>query len=263
MAGREDRRHQEPTRTVLIDAFPRSALRQRERDALVCIDVMLSTTTLVSGAAAGRRAFVAASPVDARRMAASLESPVVAGEASAGALVADSPVELTGRGEDERPLVLFSPPGTELIRNAEGQADVLVACFRNLTATAARVARHCRRVALLAAGCRQEVSCEDQMAAAWIAGILLQQGFAPEDRRTQDVVRRWEGVEPSLAALGNSAAQLRGQGRDADVEFVLSHIDDLPVACAVIAGEVHLFEASLPAPPPPTPGPADLSREHH
>jgi hypothetical protein len=101
------------------------------------------------------------------------------------------------------------------------------------------------------------------MAAAWIAGLLLRQGFVAEDRRTDDVVRRWEGIEPSLAALGNSAAQLRGWGREADVEFVLSHVDDLPLACAVTDSEVHAFEASLPAPPPPAPGPVDLSRGHH
>lgn len=251
-----------PARSVLIDAFPRSALRHRDRDAVVCVDVMLATTTLVSAAADGRRAFAAASPEEAQRLAARLGSAVLAGEPSAGAACPDSPSDLARRPEDRRPLVLFSPPGTELLGNADGSASVLVACFRNLNATAAWIARAAWRVAILAAGCRQEFSCEDQMAAAWIADALLGQGFEVEDRRTADLVRRWRGIEPSLAALGNSAAQLRREGRGADVDFVLSHVDDVPLACVLSDSEVHPREATFPAPLPLAPPTQGVPREH-
>jgi hypothetical protein len=69
------------------------------------------------------------------------------------------------------------------------------------------------------------------MASAWIAARLLDAGFEAEDRHTADVVRRWSGISPALAGWGNSAAQLRREGRDDEVEFVLSHVDDLEHAC--------------------------------
>lgn len=225
------------SKTVLIDAFPRSAFRHRRRDALVCVDVMMTTTTLVSAVARGRRAFVAASASEARSLAASRGPVLVAGDLDLGARVPDSPASLDVG--DERPLVLVSPPGTELISHSAGAATVLVACFRNLTATASWLARGFDTVAILAAGCRQEFSCEDQMAAAWIADALSGHGFELEDRRTADLVRRWRGIEPSLVALGNSAALLRRTGRGADVDFVLSHVDDVPLACASTESGVH------------------------
>jgi phosphosulfolactate phosphohydrolase-like enzyme len=86
-------------------------------------------------------------------------------------------------------------------------------------------------VALLAAGWHEELSCEDQMAAAWIAARLLDAGFEAEDRHTADVVRRWSGISPALAGWGNSAAQLRREGRGDDVDFVLAHVDDLERPC--------------------------------
>jgi 2-phosphosulfolactate phosphatase len=226
-------------RTVVIDAFPHRVARYLGADAVVCIDVMLSTTTLVTAAASGRRTVVAASVEDVRTRARELEPALVAGdEPSAGCSLPDSPVAVERLAADRRPLVLLSPPGTELIRNAAACRRVLVACFRNLSATAAHLAAEGGQVALLAAGCREEFSCEDQMAAAWIAERMLEEGFTPADRRTAELVRRWKGIEPALAALGNSAVELRRAGRDEDVEFVLGHVDDLDLPCGCAAAEV-------------------------
>lgn len=224
-------------KSVLIDVFPRSAFRHRRRDAVVCVDVMMATTTLVSAVHQGRRAFVAATEDEARTLAATKRPAVVAGSPELGGRVRDSPIAL--EADDSRTLVLVSPPGTELISHCAGARTVLVACFRNVAATVSHLARGFDTVAILAAGCRQEFSCEDQMAAAWMADALSEHGFQPEDRRTADVVRRWRGIEPSMAALGNSAAHLRRSGLAADVEFVLDHVNDVPLACASTAAGVH------------------------
>jgi phosphosulfolactate phosphohydrolase-like enzyme len=230
-------------RTVVIDAFPESAFRHRECDAVACIDVMLTTTTLVTAAAQGRRALVAASGQEVRELAAGLSDALLAGSLEDGPPVGfevpDSPSALVRLAGDGRPLVLRSPPGTELIANAAGGGTVLLACFRNLSATASALAHH-RRIALLAAGCREELSCEDQMAAAWIAERLLNTGFEAADRRTVDMVRRWTGIAPSLAGWGNSAANLRQAGRGEDVDFVIAHVDDIERACLCEGNEVRL-----------------------
>lgn len=238
--------------TVVIDAFPDSAFRHREREAVACIDVLLATTTLVTAAAQGRRSFVAAGLADLRALAASVGDALVAGELEGAAPgefeVADGSCALVRRADHGRPLVLASPPGTELLANAAGGGTVFVASFRNLSATAAALARY-RRVALLAAGCREEFSCEDQMAAGWIAERLLGLGFEPEDRRTADTVRRWSGIPPSLAGWGNSAAGLRRAGRGDEVDFVIGHVDDVPCSLLCQGNEVCLEASPVAAAP--------------
>jgi 2-phosphosulfolactate phosphatase len=232
--------------TVAIDAFPDSAFRRRGSDAIACIDVMLATTTLVSAVAEGRRAFSAGGREDMRALLGRFPDAILAGELEGSVkgefLAPDGPCALARMAADERPLLLVSAPGTALIANAEeGGGTVFLACFRNLSATAAALARH-RRVALLAAGCREEFSCEDQMAAAWIAERLLDRGFEPEDRITADVVRRWTGIAPALAGWGNSAAELRRRGRGEEVDFVIAHVDDVDRAC-LCEGREALFGA--------------------
>lgn len=227
--------------TVVIDAFPDSAFRRRGSDAIACIDVMLATTTLVSAAAEGRRAFPAAGRDDMRTLLGRFPDAIVAGELEGSVkgefVVPDGPCALA-RMAVGGPLLLVSAPGTALIVNAvEGPGTVFLACFRNLSATAAALASH-HRVALLAAGCREEWSCEDQMAAAWIAERLLDLGFEAEDRITADVVRRWTGIAPALAGWGNSAAELRRQGRGEEVDFVIAHVDDVDRACLCEGREV-------------------------
>jgi phosphosulfolactate phosphohydrolase-like enzyme len=234
-------------RTVIIDAFPDSAFRHRERDAVACIDVMLATTTLVTAALQGRRAFVAATLDELRALTTRLPHALVAGGLD-GALpgefdIPDGPCALLRMERDRRPLVLASGPGTELLANAAGGGVVLVASFANLSATAAALARY-DRVALLAAGCREEFSCEDQMAAAWIAERLLFEGFEAQDRRTAEIVRRWSGIPTSLASWGNSAAQLRHEARGEEVDFVITHADDVKSPFVFEGGEVCM-EASL------------------
>jgi phosphosulfolactate phosphohydrolase-like enzyme len=236
-------------RTVLIDAFPDSAFRHRDRAAVACIDVMLATTTLVTAAGQGRRTLVVSSPEELGAVTAGLDGAIVAGhlEGVAPGVFAspDGPCALLRQEGSDRPLVLASAPGTELVVNAAGAGPVFLACFRNLSATASALALH-SRVALLAAGCREELSCEDQMAAAWIAGRLVDRGFAPEDRHTADIIRRWSGISPALAGWGNSAAQLRREGRGDEVEFVLAHVDDVDRPCRCEGNEVRLGDVAEP-----------------
>jgi phosphosulfolactate phosphohydrolase-like enzyme len=227
-------------KTLTIDSFPDGAFRHLDADAIVCIDVLLSTTTLVTAAAQGRRAWVAPTEAAARNRAASSPEALLMGAPDvgrpAGFSLADSPTALL-REPLARPLVLWSPPGTDLIVNASRCRRVLVASLRNLTATANRLAG-CRDVALLGAGCREEFSCEDQMAAAWVGLRLTREGFEPGDRRTAALLQRWRDIDPGLAGWGNGAEALRRAGGEPDLDFVLGHVDDVPLACEYRSGEV-------------------------
>jgi phosphosulfolactate phosphohydrolase-like enzyme len=152
-----------------------------------------------------------------------------------------------------------------MLVNAAAAPAVLVACFRNLTATADHVARHYRRVAVLATGYRGELSCEDIMAAARIAEMLVRRGFEPADLRTAEFTRRWSPIEPALAGWGNGAARLRQGGQEEDVDFILGHVDDVPLACVYRGGEISSADAGLDMAPsrrhePAAEPPADILR---
>lgn len=223
-------------RTVTIDAFPESAFRHLGRDAIVCIDILRTTTTLVCSVAQGRTTLVASGLDRANALAQRMDSPIVAGEVkergSNRLSMADSPSSVFEHPDNTRPLILVSDPGTRLISNTRGCPSVYIASYQNMSATAIHVARHHNDVALLGAGTKGVFSCEDQMAAAWIAAELVEADFQPEDMRTSEMVERWNGVDVALTAWGNSAAALRTGPHARDLEYVIDHVNDLDLVCS-------------------------------
>src|ERR1041385_1805884 len=105
-------------KTFKIDAFPGSAFRYLDRDAIVCVDVICASTTLVTAVDLGRRAIPASSPQAAREIAAGLGEAIVAVEDEAlgrpGEFPA-SPVALGRLTDADSPLVLAGRWGTELM----------------------------------------------------------------------------------------------------------------------------------------------------
>jgi phosphosulfolactate phosphohydrolase-like enzyme len=233
-------------RTFRIDAFADSAFRYLNRDAIVCVDVIMSSTTVVSGVAQGRRIVPLADTEAALSTAQKLPEALLAGEVDGavppGFQFSNSPFQIA-LGDPRIP-VLLAAPGTALMVNAGGARAAYVACFRNLSVTAAHLARNHERVAVVGAGFDGEFRTEDQMAAAMIGRVLMAHGFESEDIGTSDLVSRWSGADPSLARFGRSAAELLRAGRAKDLEFVLSHFDDLQVVCRLIGGEARGLDCS-------------------
>lgn len=230
-------------RAVAFDALPESAFRYLDYDAIVCIDIIRATTTLVTAVAQGRRAFLAANVDQALPLAANLGDALLATESENGVPspfeMADSPSAIESRGDVHRPLVLTGGVGTELIVNAGACDSVYVACLRNLSATVTAVeAQGARRVAVLAACSRSELRCEDLMAAARLCKMLQCLGFVCENGRTADIVSRWSSPELALLRLGNSAERLCQAGHSEDIAFILSHVDDLDQVCLFSEGEL-------------------------
>lgn len=226
--------------TFRIDAFPESAFRYIDREAIVCIDVINSTTTVVSAVAQERRVLPVSDHDEAQSLRRQMPWAVLAG-GFAGAMppgfeLPDSPSALADL-DPLRPLILAGA-GISLLTNSARASNVYVACFRNASATAAHIARTHSSAIILGAGAGGEFRCEDQMAAAMIGRVLTAHGFDPEDRATADVVARWGRTEPSLARYGKSAAELLRTRRAADLDFVVSHFDDLQLVCRYSAGEV-------------------------
>ncbi len=218
-------------KTVVIDCFPESVPAYRHGYALVAIDVIRATTTAVTAAALGRRCYPVPSIEVAVPLAARLTDPLLAGELGGnmpyGFDLNNSPVEVEGQPELDRPMILLSTSGTRVIcAGAKGQ-PMYVASLRNYRAQTAHLAAHHPMVALIGAGSRGEFREEDQLCCAWIAEGLLADGYEPGDERTAAIVARWRGAPVEAIAEGKSAQYLRRSGQQQDLDYVLTHVDDL------------------------------------
>jgi 2-phosphosulfolactate phosphatase len=240
-------------KSVVIDCLPESVSRYRAGWAIVAIDVIRATTTAITSVATGRRCFTTPTIEAALTLAQKFKDPVLAGESSgtipAGFEMDNSPAQLSGRTDTHRPLVLVSSSGTRVIHEAAACEAVYLSCFRNYSALVAYLSERHPRVAIIGAGSKGEFREEDQLCCAWIAAGLISQGYLPEDPRTALLVDRWQDAPPSACLGSHSVDFLKRTGRLSDLNFILTHIDDLQAVFAVKNGEVKMIsERQLMAP---------------
>ena len=223
---------------VAIDCFPESVKSYRDGYAVVAVDVIRATTTVVTGVSLGRRCFPTPTLEAAVPLEAKLTNPLLVGELGGsmpyGFDMNNSPVELAIRTDTHRPMLLLSTSGTKVICGAVDSQAMYVACLRNYTATAAYLAAHHPIVAIIGAGSRGEFREEDQLCCAWIAEILVRSGYVAQDAQTASIIERWSRKPVELITVGASADYLRNSGQVGDLEFILGHVDDLD--------EVYRFE---------------------
>lgn len=234
------------SRRVVIDFLPESADRYREGYAIVAIDVIRATTTATTAIHTGRRVYPARTSDEAFVLSASLNNPLLVGELGGqtpyGFDITNSPVAIAARSDVERPMVLVSSSGTQLVLGAAGSEAVYLSCLRNYRAVAAHVAARHERVAVIGAGTRGQFRREDQFGCALLAQLLMDGGFEPEGARTLDCVARWMSMpfDSARQAIrdGKSAEYLRKSGQEHDLDFVLGHVDDLGVVPSLVGREV-------------------------
>lgn len=239
--------------TVVIDSFPESADRYRDRYAIVAIDVIRATTTATTAISLGRRVFPARTTDEAGRIASTLRDPLMAGELGGnmpfGFDVTNSPARIAERTDVHRPMILISSSGTQLLLNAVGAEAVYIACFRNVSAVARYLAGRHQRIAILGAGTRSQFRREDQMGCAWLAERLVAAGYFPETEATSHFITRWKGKSAEEVRSGRSATYLRQSGQEVDLEFVLGHIDDLLTVPSLLQGELTNVAGDSESPP--------------
>ena len=237
--------------TVVIDCFPESVARYRKGYSVVAVDVIRATTTAISAVAAGRRCFVAPTPEAAHALAAELGNALLVGEQKglkpAGFDLNNSPAELSLRRDIERPAILVSSSGTRLCHEASGCDAAFLACLRNDLALADYLAGRFADIAVIGAGSRNEFREEDQLCCARIAERLVNLGYLPGDRQTDDLIMRWRDVPPAAITDGNSARYLRTSDQLEDLDFILTHIDDLAAPFALRGSEVVSGGVAAPA----------------
>ncbi|HEU5229692.1 MAG TPA: 2-phosphosulfolactate phosphatase, partial [Ktedonobacteraceae bacterium] len=225
-------------KTVVIDCFPEHVETYRNGYAIVAVDVIRATTTVVTAVALGRKCFPSPTLEATVPLAAKLPNPLLVGELGGsmpyGFDLNNSPADLAVRTDIHRPMLLLSTSGTRVICGATESQAMYVACLRNYAATAAYLAAHHPTVAVIGAGSRGEFREEDQLCCAWIAEILTGMGYEPQDARTTEIIEQWSGKPVEAITIGASADYLRNSGQVRDLEYILAHVDDLD--------EVYRFE---------------------
>lgn len=233
-------------RTVVIDCIHGDVPPPADGTVTVAVDVIRATTTAITAVAGGRRVLVAASIEAAVPLAARLSHPLLAGELGGrmpyGFDVQNSPVAVApaDQGERDRPVILLSTSGTRLMAQAAAQGEAYAACLRNATAQAAHLAGRRDPVRLLGADSRGEFREEDQLCCARIACELMAGGYVPGDAETEALIRRWGDAPDDALLVSRSVRYLRDTGQGEDLDFILSHVDDLQAVFAVVDGEIML-----------------------
>ena len=154
--------------SVVIDCFQESSFRYRRLAAIVVVDVFRATTTATTALASGRRVFPVRSTDEAFVIASTLENPILVGEVGGnmpyGFDLTNTPAGIAERTDVERPMVLLSSSGTELIMAAAGARALAISCFRNHTAVARWVIESgFEEIAVLGAGTRGQFRIEDHV----------------------------------------------------------------------------------------------------
>jgi len=229
-------------RSLVIDCLPDSAINYRDKYAIVVIDVMRATTTAITAVSLGWSVFPVKTTDEAFVLAESLNDPLLVGELGGhmpyGFDMTNSPAQVASRIDVQRPMILLSSSGTQLLLDAKGKEPVYVACFRNISAVAKYVMDRHPRVAILGAGSRGAFRREDQMCCAFIADQLLSTGYEAENQKTMEIITRWRGADLQLAASGRSGKYLRDSGQQSDIDFILAHYDDLQVVPILVGEEL-------------------------
>jgi 2-phosphosulfolactate phosphatase len=237
-------------KTVSIRCFADGSFEYTAGRALVAVDVIRATTTAVTAICMGRECHVVPTLQAAFDAASRLPNALLTGEVGGkmpvGFELTNSPAQLAARSDVSRPVVLLSSTGTRLMCGIRHSDSAYLACFRNYSATIEQLANNHEAATLIGAGTNRDFREEDQMCCAWIADGLLQSGFEPEDDTTLRLVQRWRGVPRNAFRISQSVAYLRRSGQLHDLDFILSHFDDVDTPAKVSAnGDTALAAATV------------------
>ena len=236
-------------RTVEVGSGPHSAARYGLGWAVVGVDVFRATTVICTATSAGRQCHVATDLAEARAIVARTPGALLGGEQGGHVPpafdVGNSPAGIAGRTDIDRPLVLLTSSGTPLLRHASGASAVYAACLRNVSAQVHRLRGLDLDVAVIAAGTGGHPREEDDLGCARIAAGLIAAGFCG-DESTRAFVEEYSSRRTEWAASGRSARFLQSVGRQDDIDFVLSHVDDLESVVEVRGTEAIPESWSIP-----------------
>jgi 2-phosphosulfolactate phosphatase len=244
-------------RTVVIDHLPTAAEKFRDTHVIVAVAVIRETTTATVALHLGREVYVARDSDEAFVLAEDLVDPLLCGELGGnvpyGFHMSNSPVQMFALAQvpagpftnNDRPVILVSSSGTQLMVNANGSEAVYLACLRNYNAVADYIDGRHEKVAVIGAGTRGVFRREDQLLCSWLADRLCAAGYNAEDERTAELIAKWQGADVEAIRTGRSAEYLRETGQLHDLEFILHQVDDLDIVPAVVDHKLSVVSGTL------------------
>jgi len=229
-------------RQFIIDCFPESAQRYKSGHAIVVVDVLRASTTIVSALHKGFKVFPVQTTDEAFILASALKNPLLVGELGGnvpyGFNMTNSPVEIMNSNEVHRPIIFISSSGSQLVRNSIGADAIYIGCFRNFSAIANYAGKLHQKIAVIGAGTRGQFRREDLMGCAWIGEMLQKIGFEAGNPLTTGYLNRWKGQTSEIVREGRSAEYLKKSDQVKDLDFTIKHIDDLHIVPLLIDGEI-------------------------
>ncbi len=216
--------------------------RPLKEAAVLVIDVLRASTTIVTALANGCAGVVpVADPDEARRRAGALapSTALTAGERRGepidGFDLGNSPVDCTAERVRGRLIVFTTSNGTRALLAARSAAVVGVAALVNLRASVAWAAACGRDIVLLCAGERGAVSLEDHVCAGLLADRLRSDGApATLTATAEEAVRVARGYGDAVGRLAEDSPWARhlartGRGHDVAACLVLDATSLVPV----------------------------------
>jgi len=73
---------------------------------------------------------------------------------------------------------------------------------------------------------------------------LIESGFVPDNASTEELVERWRGAPKDGFLKSRSVDYLRRSGQLHDLEFILSHFDDIDTACKLSNDEISSIKVA-------------------
>lgn len=198
--------------------------------AVVVVDVVRATTTIVEALASGARAiYPVASTEDAVRLATSLgrDDTLLCGERKSvkveGFDLGNSPAEFTPETVAGKRLVMSTTNGTAALASVQEAGRVVAAAFTNLEAVAHELRDH-PHVVVVCAGRLGRFALDDALCAGH---LLLRMGGGRELNDGARATMALAGVlQPSVETLASTAAgqAVIGHGFAADLD-ICAHVD--------------------------------------
>lgn len=226
----------------VIDCFPESAQRYKTAYAIVIVDVLRASTTIVSALSKGFKIYPVQTTDEAFILASALKNPLLVGELGGnvpfGFDMTNSPVEITKSNDTERPIIFVSSSGSQLMRNSIGADAIYISSFRNFSAVAEYTSTRHERIAIIGAGTRGQFRREDLMGCAWLGEKLQKRGFESGNVLTTGYLMRWKGYGAENIRDGRSAEYLTRTEQVKDLDFTIEHIDDADIVPALVNGEI-------------------------
>jgi 2-phosphosulfolactate phosphatase len=196
--------------------------------AVVVIDVLRATSTIVHALANGARSVLPVGSVeDAARMADQLgrDAVLLCGERDCqpirGFQLGNSPAEFTTERVSGKTLIMTTTNGTVALLAAAGAERVYVGSLLNAGAVARRLAETGEDALLLCAGREGAFALEDAICAGRIIRRVQEQAAVRSGNDAADAALRLSAKAPSVRRLAHTAAgrRLRELGFGQDVAF--------------------------------------------